>query len=346
MKVFLIAMFSYMSSCEAQINFCYYPDYASNVVPPSQIKSEYCSHIGYSFFEVGSDGTCYLLNPGWESGIINELVASKSPNTKVCPVIGGNGRSWTFSAVASNPAARSQLVQTCSALMNQYGFDNCFNVDWEFPDTSDRDAFVSLLQDIKNGIAGVELFVAVSAGIWQSDISYNIPAISSVCDYINLMTYDYHGSWESVTGMNAPLTGPPGDQLNIVATVNYYLSKGAPANKLVVGIPFYGRTFFLITSNTNVGAPSSGGDTLEYSNFCIDPSWVVTRDNTYQVPYAVKGNTWLSFDDAISIATKTQYVNQNGLAGTLIWSLQQDDTTGACGGGEWPLLTAVYNGLH
>lgn len=40
--------------------------------------------------------------------------------------------------------------------------------------------------------------------------------------------------------------------------MSYVLRLGAQANKLVMGIPTFGRSFTLASSKTDVGAPTSG----------------------------------------------------------------------------------------
>lgn len=72
------------------------------------------------------------------------------------------------------------------------------------------------------------------------------------------MSYDYHGSWESVTGQNSPLYSEsvsPG-LLNQNASIHGWITSGASATKLLLGIAFYGRSFTL-TDNANAGLGSS-----------------------------------------------------------------------------------------
>ena len=71
-------------------------------------------------------------------------------------------------------------------------------------------------------------------------------------DFMNLLSYDYYTSYDPETGHHSPLSAPNGisafddaKKLNVEWTVNYYLEKGAPRNKLVVGIPTYGRSYTL-----------------------------------------------------------------------------------------------------
>lgn len=89
--------------------------------------------------------------------------------------------------------------------------------------------------------------------------------IHSYLDYINLMSYDLHGSYEGKTGQNDPLYASSVDtsnQLNQDACVKAWLQAGASPQKLFLGVGFYGRSYTLSDpSNTKVGAPTSGAGT-------------------------------------------------------------------------------------
>ena len=74
-------------------------------------------------------------------------------------------------------------------------------------------------------------------------------------DFINIMSYDLHGSWENFLGFNAPLYGPSGDMLTVDYAVNYWLSNGAKASKLNIGLATYGRSFSMASSSFT---PKSG----------------------------------------------------------------------------------------
>lgn len=81
---------------------------------------------------------------------------------------------------------------------------------------------------------------------------------------MNLMTYEFHGVWDTLTGQNAPLYRGNRDvtltqrQRNVNDSVNYWLSQGAARQKIVLGIPTFGRTYTLRNqSNNGVGAAAS-----------------------------------------------------------------------------------------
>lgn len=79
------------------------------------------------------------------------------------------------------------------------------------------------------------------------------------------MAYDFHGKWERETGHNAPLHAPSSDsewrkQLSVENAAATWVRLGAPKDKLIIGMPTYGRTFTLSNPKVyKVNSPASGG---------------------------------------------------------------------------------------
>lgn len=113
------------------------------------------------------------------------------------------------------------------------------------------------------------LTAAVSAGKSVIDQSYEVAQLGNYLDFLNVMTYDYHGSWENTAGHNTPLfkrIDETLDQqmLNVEYTINYYLSLGFPSSKINIGLANYGRSYTLSNSlqnslNSPISGPGSGG---------------------------------------------------------------------------------------
>ncbi|KAG5683554.1 hypothetical protein PVAND_012827 [Polypedilum vanderplanki] len=258
-------------------------------------------------------------------------------------------------------------------VLNKHNFDG-FDFDWEYPaqrDTTygsaDKENFVELLKVLKSKLSsnGKLLTIAVGATASSASVSYDIPNVAANVDFINLMSYDLHGLWDSKTGINSPLYSGPSDvssyekQLNVDSIVNYWLNQGCPKSKLIVGIPLYGRTFTLANSNNNgVGAPIYGGGEmgsfvpesgfLGYNEICYNinnKGWRRFWEDTQKVPYAVSGNQWVGYDDAESLSYKLNYIKNRDLGGAMFWSIETDDFANICDKGKFPLIKAAFSAL-
>ncbi|GFY52631.1 probable chitinase 10, partial [Trichonephila inaurata madagascariensis] len=167
------------------------------------------------------------------------------------------------------------------------------------------------------------LTAAVSAGKHTMDEAYDVPQVSQYLDFINVMCYDYHGGWESFTGHNAPLYARPDDNkenqmLNLNFSINYWISQGAPREKLVLGMGLYGRSFTLQRAEINgfnASAPQKGRagpytrepGSLGYNEICemqATQKWNVVWDDYYMAPYAYQDRQWVGYDNEASIRLK------------------------------------------
>jgi len=233
-------------------------------------------------------------------------------------------------------------------LIRDYDFDG-IDIDWEYPGygehsgtPQDKENFNLLLSEVRSKLdsLGAEtgkyygLTAALPCG--PSNISnMDIPHVSSVLDELLLMTYDFHGSWESITGVNAPLyyQGFGDMDFSLDACVQNWKAGGAPSSKISIGLAFYGRSFAYASG---LNQPHQGADTNnwgedeglpQYFNI-VDrlPAMTSVRHDVSKTQFAFFKNEhgFVSYDDERSICEKTEYAIANGLKGFLIWELTGD----------------------
>lgn len=360
--------------------FCYYGSWATyrngnGKFDIENIDYTLCTHILYAFVGLSSTGAVNLLD-SWNDislNALNRVVALKKSNSnlKIIVAMGGwNEGSTVYSSVVSSSYLRSNMVSSVVAFCKQYGFDG-FDLDWEYPAqrggaSTDKANYIQLLKELRARFDTEGLILTAAVGVAQSHItaSYDIPNMSLYLHYILLMAYDLRGTWDGVAGQNAPLYASSKESsslsaLNVDAIVKNWLNQGATASKLVLGIPLYGHSFTLTSSSNNkVGAPvtgagMSGSYTYEAGNMMYleicetmaKGGWTQVWDDEQKVPYAFSGNQWIGFDNAQSVKLKAEYAKSKSLGGVMVWSIEQDDARGSCGGGKFPLMSAIRAGL-
>lgn len=383
--LFLAAFAAFAATASAEYKVvCYFGSWAvyrpgAGKYDISYIDPSLCTHMIYTFVGLGSDDTVKVLD-SWQDlpddygkngfGRFNQL-RQLNPDVKTMIAIGGwNEGSSKYSQVMANPSRRAKFVNSVVDFVLKYGFDG-FDVDWEYPNQrggkpEDKQNYVALLKELREKFDkhGLLLSAAVGAAESSASQSYNIAEMSKYLHFINLMSYDLHGAWESTTGINAPLypkKGASGNnaKLSVDAAIKYWLAQGAPAEKLILGVPFYGRAFTLQNAQQHgIGAPTTGPGAagpytrepgmLGYNEICAgvqSGEWSVVFDEEQRTPYAYKGNQWVGYDDVKSLKEKAEYVKAHGLGGAMLWSIETDDFQGTCGE-KYPLLKTLNHVLR
>lgn len=137
--------------------------------------------------------------------------------------------------------------------------------------------------------------------------------------------------------------------------MHYWLEKGAPAEKIILGMGTYGRSFTLERQENHglqAAAPQKGtpgpytreAGSLGYNEICEAfgrEKWTVVNDLYHMAPYAYKERQWVGYDDIDSLAIKARFAVQMGFGGGMVWSIETDDFLGGCHGVKFPLIQTI-----
>jgi len=261
----------------------------------------------------------------------------------------GGRLSEPFPVMAKNPTSRGNFVSNAMQLVREYGFDGV-DIDWEYPGYAahggtpdDTESFNYLMRDLRLGLDDLEQETGKKYGLTAalpcgpSNIkNIDVAFLSDYINEFNLMTYDFHGAWDSLTGVNSPLydqSNDPEPGWSVDGCVKNWASRGAPKDRLNIGLGFYGRSF---KGATELKVPHGGNDDYhweidegspQYFNI-MDKIHLMTsvRDEETMTQYAYfnEGGGLVSFDDVQSICDKTEYAMDNALHGYIIWELSGD----------------------
>ncbi|XP_033226586.1 chitinase-3-like protein 2 [Belonocnema kinseyi] len=332
---------------------------------PSHVDPHICTHIIVGFARVLNCS----LNLGEYSWVYRQIANLKShePNLKVMVSAGGiNELKSGFPEMTKTHANRKIFIRSVLNITKTFNLDG-LDLDWEFPawlgsNDNEKIHFIQLLQELRKEFNRSDqkllLTAAVAAPEAIVDQSYNVPAIAEHVDFVNLMSYDYHSYvwYYPVTGLNSPLFSRSIENgylstLNVNYSANYWISKGMPKEKIVIGIPTYGHSYQLENPlNHDVQAPAKGvgrlGDDsfVPYTTICqfLQSGAESTFLNDSRVPYAYKNEEWISYDDVTSVIEKAKWIKSSDFKGAMILSLNCDDWNATCSKNEtFPLIRAV-----
>nr|QEL09530.1 class V chitinase [Pinus banksiana] len=334
------------------VKAAYWPSDSS--LSPSSISTDLFTHIFYAFADLNDQTFQVQLPATADPAEFTSTLLQKNPSLKTLISIGGGGSNATaFALMASNTSYRKVFINSTIALARKYGFHG-LDLDWEFPqDAAEMEYLGTLFDDWRHDIdleatasgrprllLTAAVYFAQYFFVWGEKRAYPVTSIARNLDWVNVMCYDYHGSWDiSATGAHAALYDPTSN-ISTSFGIGSWLHSGVPPNKVAMGMPLYGRSWILKSlDETEIGAPAvAAGPKQTLSNekgvmFFSEIRELINQKNATEVfdketvsAYSYSSDLlWVGYDNQESVATKVSFAKEMHLLGYFFWAIGQDN---------------------
>lgn len=254
--------------------------------------------------------------------------------------LGGWGYDAQFAQMVLNPAAEDRYVSAVLKLIDDYDYDG-IDLDWEYPDSKEEiPGYERLTSKLRLGLdeiaqrKGRPMLLTMAAGAHPKTLAWlSNEFLVEHYDWVNIMTYDYAGSWTNFAGHHAPLhtstRAPRTGRQSIERTFRYLLEERKLSPRLLaLGVPLYGRAFSVGEPYAaTVGTDQPGRAVLSRQVAGLqEAGWRSVWDDETQTPWLVApdGEQIVGYDDERSIRKKVAWADSLGLRGVFFWEIGQD----------------------
>lgn len=273
----------------------YLPSWSGSV---SSIQFSKLTHINYAFAIPTSTGGYNAIDN--TSKLSSMVSAAHAAGVKALLSVGGGGGGGGFSGIVASQANINNFVNNTISLCNQYGLDGV-DIDWEYPSVgTEANNFLTMMTALSTALHNSGRILSVAVIGLGGD--YIVSGIFNVVDIVMIMAYDdnnfLHSTYELGTQCMA-----------------YWLGRGCPASKAVLGVPFYGHD--------SSQSPNSATAQVQYNTIVANggnPSLDVSGP--------------IGYNGLLTMKSKTSYAMSVG-GGIGIWELSGDGT------GANSLLSAI-----
>ncbi|KAJ2482222.1 hypothetical protein IWW56_001243 [Coemansia sp. RSA 2131] len=376
---YITLLLALLSTCLAAppITVGYYPSWKRNQM--NGVDFSKYTHINVAFSIPNADGS-FSFEDDWALAQIVDQV--RSGGAKVLMSVGGWTGSNLFSQILKDSSSRQRLLSSMSDYIKSNNLDG-IDIDWEYPGRlgntcnkvdaqNDTPNFLRFLADLRKefdtAFGPKTKLITLAVRVQPFDVngapSTNVAEFAKYVDFANIMAYDINGPWNQETGPNAPFNyeASKGTPLSFVSAIDAWTNAGWPANQLVAGLGFYGRStraqndmrrdsmnqyqpqLHDVPLGDSEDAPwydkcaqiTSASGTWQWKHLrdqgvLTSPNaaaapWVRQWDSVSQTPwlYNPESKLFLSYDDPDSIRIKSDYAANKGLAGVMLWSVNMD----------------------
>ncbi|CAF3404631.1 unnamed protein product [Rotaria sp. Silwood1] len=358
---------------------CYFANWAvkrpgGGSMTPEDIDPCLCTHVIYAFSEMDNNQLTPMekhdLKDGNQPGFFERFNAWKSVNKNLKTLLAVGG--WDmgmkdFAGIVKSEKTMKKFADSAVKYLRKHKFDG-LDLDFEYPGVDWRDSpkedkqrFTKMCEVLyttfekeaeTTGNERLLLTAAVAAAKVNIDKAYEVDKLVPVIDWFNLMTYDFHGSWDQNRAHHSSLNSKDDEKDDTMYTdfaVKYFQKLGMPTNKMMLGVGTYGR-----------------GDTpaMPYTGFKGESGFVAYYESCIQIVCEKMKETWdakqlvpyiagpynqpkAGVENVRSMKYKANYIKKNNLGGAMIWTLDMDDFRGQfCCQGKFPLIKTIKAVLH
>jgi chitinase len=312
------------------------------------IEANKLTHINYAFVDI-KDGKAFLTNEKTDSTNFRKLnlLKQQNPDLKILISIGGWAWSENFSDAVLTDAARRTFAKSSVAIIKKYNLDGV-DIDWEYPGMpgeegnifrpDDKQNYTLMFQAIRNELDVLEdevgkkkLLTTAVAGFAEFLKTTEMEKAQQYLDFVNLMTYDLFQGDTVVHHAGLYPTDIYKTAKSADNAVNAFNAAGVPMEKLVMGIPFYGRKFTVAKMEKGLGQIRTKQEYIDGYTYIKDSlvnkkGYQEYRDEVAKAPYLLNATTGevLSYDDEQSVREKCKYVLDKKLGGVMFWEYDSD----------------------
>ena len=307
------------------------------------------THINYAFVDV-KDSLAWLTNIETDTANFRRLnyLKKNNPDLKILISIGGWSWSENFSDAVLTPSSREKFARSGAKIVADHDLDG-IDIDWEYPGlkgednvfrAEDKENFTLMFEAIRKELDALAVTTGkkyqVTTALPCFDRLFEVTNMGEAAkhlDFINVMAYDYYVAGDTVGHHSNLYPSENYEKENSVERAyNQYTKFGVPAEKLVLGVPFYGRSWIMESDdNKGILRPQQqvlrgGGFTFIKDSLLTNPDFVRYWDEKAQAPYLFNAtnNQLVVYDDEQSVKLKCEYVMEKNMAGIMFWQYASD----------------------
>ncbi|BFZ03595.1 hypothetical protein BsWGS_06634 [Bradybaena similaris] len=301
---------------------------------PESIDPHICTHIIYqsAIFKDNKLSSRYPEEEtqNWHRGLYLRLgdLRTYNPNLKIMVQLAQYQSSpKSFEVVSADNDSRELFAAETAKFLRQRKFDG-LEIDWRFVTSETKINNRLLLQALRSAFekeamesGKPRLLLSSTLHVLSSRIEAGykgeLPALATFADFFSILTYDFHGIWDSYTAYhNAIYANAEEDgsdrEANLDWVITTFASLGLPKQQINVGISARAVSWYLRDAKYNFfHAGTSGGRLLSYHQVCelLASGGQKVHDSEARVSYATSGSVWISYDDVESVTEKVSHAH-------------------------------------